>query len=140
MGIKQLRVHVAIPGALVAAVLLVAGCGDGNSAPAYCSNVSELEKSVREVGDVKLETGAVAALQDDLRTVRSNADEVVRSAQEDFPSETDAVKSAVSRLSTTIEQLPSSPTAQDLLPLASEIGAVVTASKDLVSATSSACD
>lgn len=130
-----------ILGALVVSVaLFVAGCGDSNNEPAYCSNVNELEESVGDVADIKLETGALATLQDDLRTVQSNANEVVSSAKEDFPDETDAVKSAVSKLSTTIEQLPPSPTAQQLLPLASEVSAVVTASKDLVSATQSACD
>lgn len=131
----------AILGALVAAAaLFVAACGDSDSEPAYCSNVSELEKSVGEIGDVKLETGAVATLQSDLQAVQSNASEVVSSAKEDFPDETNAVKSTVSKLATTIEQLPPSPTAQQLLPLASEASAVVTASKDLVSATRSACD
>lgn len=139
MGIKQLRVPLSIVGALLAVGLLVAGCGS-DSKPAYCSNVSELEKSVGEIGDVKLETGAIATLQSDLQTVQSNANEVVSSAKEDFPNETNAVKSAVSKFSTTIEQLPPSPTAQQLLPLASEISAVVTASKNLVSATQSACD
>ncbi len=141
MGIKQLRVSVVILVALCAAgVVFAAGCGDSDSEPAYCSNVSELEQSVGEVGDVQLETGAVAKLQGDLQTVERNANEVVSSAKEDFPDETGAVESAVSKLSTTINQLPSSPSAQDLLPLASEISAVVSTSKDLVGATQSACD
>jgi methyl-accepting chemotaxis protein len=139
MEMKQLRVSMVILGALLAAAAFVAGCGDGDQ-PAYCSNVSELEESVGEIGDVKLETGAIATLQDDLQTVQRNANEVVSSAKEDFPNETDAVKSAVSDLSTTVEQLPPSPTAQQLLPLASGVSAVVTASKDLVSAAQSACD
>ncbi len=127
-------------GALVVAVVLfLTACGDDDQ-PAYCSNVSELEESVGQVGDIKLESGAVAELQDDLQTVQSNANEVVSSAKEDFPDETGAVESAVSKLSTTIERLPPSPTAQQLLPLASEVSAVVTASKDLVNATQSACD
>lgn len=129
-----------ILGALLAAAAFVAGCGDGSGEPAYCSNVSELEESVGEIADVELETGAIATLQDDLQTVQRNANEVVSSAKDDFPDETSAVKSAVSDLSTRVEQLPPSPTAQQLLPLASGVSAVVTTSKDLVSATQSACD
>jgi hypothetical protein len=141
MGMERLRVAVVTLGAVVASAgVVVAGCGDGDSEPAYCSNVNELEKSVKEVGDVKLEAGAVETLQSDLQKVQDNANEVVSSAKEDFPDETDAVESAVSRLSTTIEQLPPSPTAQELLPLATEIGSVVTASKNLVNAATSACD
>jgi hypothetical protein len=125
---------------IVATALFLMACGDGDREPAYCSNVSELEESVGAIGDVKLEAGAVATLKGDLQMVQSNANEVVSSAKEDFPDETNAVESAVSRLSTTIEQLPTSPTAQQLLPLAPEVSAVVTASKDLVSAAQSACD
>lgn len=139
MGKKRLGVSLSILGAFLAVALFVAGCGS-DSKPAYCSNVSELEKSVEEIGDVKLETGAIATLQGDLETVQGNADEVVSSAKEDFPNETGAVKSAVSKLSATLKQLPSSPTAQELLPLGSEISAVVSASNELSSATESACE
>ncbi len=141
MGMKRLRLPMVILGALiVTGALFVAGCGDGDDKPAYCSNVTELEESVGAVGEINLDKDAIATLQDDLRTVRSNANDVVSSARDDFPDETNAVESAVSKLSTTIEQLPQSPSAQDLLPLASEISAVVTTAKDLVNATQSACD
>ncbi len=72
--------------------------------------------------------------------MQSDADAVVSSAKEDFPNETSALKSSVSSLSTTIEELPSSPTAQQLAALAPEINGVVTAAKDLDSATNSECD
>ena len=58
----------------------------------------------------------------------------------DFPSETSAVESSVSSLSTAIQKLPSSPTPQQLAAVVPEINSTVTASQDLQSATSSACD
>ena len=126
--------------ALAAAVLVAAGCG-GDDKPAYCSNVSDLQQSVDDLKSVDLtESGALSTLQTDVQKVQSDADAVVSSAKQDFPDQTSALKSSVSSLSTTIEELPSSPTAQQLAALAPEISSVVTATKDLDSATSSACD
>ena len=128
-----------IPLALAAAALVVAGCGSSDK-PAYCSNVSDLKQSVDDLKDVQLESGVLSTLQTDVQKVQSNANEVVSSAKEDFPSETSALKSSVSSLSTAIEQLPSSPTGQQLAPLVPLISSVVTAANNLSSATSSACD
>ena len=125
---------------LVAATFVAAACG-GDDKPAYCSNVSDLQQSVDDLKSVHLsESGALSTLQTDVQKVQSDADAVVSSAKQDFPDETSALKSSVSSLSTTIEELPSSPTAQQLAALAPEISSVVTAAKDLDSATSSACD
>ena len=125
---------------LAAAALVAAGCG-GDDKPAYCSNVSDLEQSVDDLKNVQLnESGSLSTLQTDVEKVQSDADAIVSSAKEDFPNETSALKSSVSSLSTTINELPSSPTAQELAALAPDINSVVTAAKDLDSATSSACD
>ena len=124
---------------LAAAALVAAGCG-GDDEPAYCSNVSDLQQSVDDLKNVQLESGALSSLQTAIQEVQSDADAVVSSAREDFPNETSALRSSVSSLSTTIEELPSSPTAQQLAALAPEINGVVTAAKDLDSATNSECD
>ena len=125
---------------LAAAALVAAACG-GDDEPAYCSNVSDLQQSVDDLKNVQLtESGSLSTLQTDIQKVQSDADAVVSSAKEDFPNETSALKSSVSSLSTTIEELPSSPTAQQLAALAPEINGVVTAAKDLDSATNSECD
>jgi hypothetical protein len=125
--------------AAATATLVAAGCG-GSSKPAYCSDVSALQSSVDDLKSVQLQSGALTTLQTDLQTVQTNANAVVSSAKQDFPSQTSALQSSVSSLSKTIKGLPSSPTPQQLLPLAPEIKSVVTAAQDLSSATSSACD
>ena len=125
---------------LAIAALVAAGCG-GDDEPAYCEDVADLQVSVDDVKNVELsESGALSTLQGELPQVRSDANAVVSSAKQDFPSQTSALKSSVSTLSTTIEQLPASPTAQQLAPLVQEISSVVTAAQALDSATSSACD
>ena len=125
--------------ALTAAALVAAGCG-GSNKPAYCSDVSDLQQSVDDIKNVQLsESGALSMLKTDLQTVQSNADAVVSSAKQDFPSETSALQSSVSSLSTTIKQVPQSPTVQQLAPVGVAITSVVSATKALESATSSAC-
>lgn len=127
--------------ALVLAALAVAvgACG-GSSKPDYCSNVSDLQGSVEELGSVELESGALATLQADLEKVQSNANAVVSSAKQDFPSETSALKSSVSSLATAVDQLAPTPTPQELVGVAAAIEPAVTAANELESATESACE
>ena len=107
--------------ALAAAALVAAGCG-GDDKPAYCSNVSDLQQSVDDLKNVQLtESGALSTLQTDVQKVQSDARRGRELGEAGFPGQTSALKSSVSSLSTTIEQLPSSPTAQQLAALAPEI-------------------
>jgi len=125
--------------ALAAAALVAAGCG-GDDQPEYCSNVSDLQQSVDDLKGLQLESGALSALQTDVQNVQGNVNAVVSSAKQDFPSETSALESSVSSLSTSIEQLPPSPTPQTTAAVARTVNSVVTAAQGLESATSSACD
>lgn len=124
--------------ALTATAVVATGCGD--SKPEFCSNVSELEESVDELGNVQLESGALATVQADLKEVQENVDAVVSSAKEDFPSETGALESSLSGLSKAIDELPPSPTTEQLLSLTPEIGGLVKATEEFVNATESACE
>jgi outer membrane murein-binding lipoprotein Lpp len=126
--------------ALSAAAVIAAGCGSDDNKPAYCSDVSDLKQSVDDLKNVQLNSGALSTLQTDLQKIQSNANAVVTSAKQDFPSETSALESSVSSLSTAIKQLPSSPTPKQLASLVPEISGTVTAAKNLENATSSACD
>ena len=137
----KVRLHVVLTlaVALAAAALVAAGCG-GSNKPAYCSNVSDLQQSVSDLKSVQPNSAIVSTLQTDLQKVQSNANAVVSSAKQDFPNQTSALESSVSSLSTSIKQLPPSPTPQQLFALAPQINSVVTAAQGFSSATSSACD
>lgn len=139
MGRDRLRLSLAIPAALLAVALLVASCGS-DSKPDYCSNVSDLQSSVDELSNVKLESGVLGTLEANLKKIQANANAVVSSAKQDFPSETSALKSSVSELSATVNKLPPTPTPQQLLGLGSEIKTTVTEAQELSSATESACE
>jgi len=105
-----------------------------------CSDVSELEGSVDELNDVELDRGAISTVRADLEEVRTEANAVVDSAKQDFPSETRALKSSVASLSSAIDQLPPAPTAQQVVALAAEVDGAVRSAQDLARATESACD
>ena len=125
--------------ALAAAALVAAGCG-GDDKPEYCSKVSDLKQSVDALKSIQLQSGALTTLQTDLERVQINANAVVSSAKQDFPSQTSALQSSLSSLTNAINTLPASPTPQQLVPLAAEVNGVVTAAQNLSNATSSACD
>jgi hypothetical protein len=139
MGRKRLPVFLATSAALLGIALLAAGCGS-DSKPDYCSNVSDLQDSVDELGDVKLESGVLGTVEADLKKIQADANAVVSSAKQDFPSETSALKSSVSELSATANQLPPAPTPQQLLGLGAGIQSTVMAAQELSSATESACE
>ena len=128
-----------IPVVLAAAAFLAAGCGS-SSKPAYCSDVTNLQNSVNSLKSVQLQSGAVSTLKTDVQKVQTNANAVVSSAKQDFPSQTSALQTSVSSLSTSIQALPPAPTAQQLVPIAAEVASTVSAADSLKSATSSACN
>jgi hypothetical protein len=121
------------------AVVVFAFAGCGSSKPAYCSARSDLETSVKDLGNVSLSSGGVDALKSQLQKVKSNADSVVSSAKKDFPTETSAISSSVSALETAVKALPANPSVTQLAPIASDVSNVGTAAKSFTDATSSKC-
>jgi hypothetical protein len=135
----RLQLVLTLAVALPAASLVAAGCG-GDDKPEYCSNVSDLQQSVDDLKSVQPDSAVVSTLQTDLQKVQSNANAVVSSAKQDFPTETTALESSVSILATAINKLPPSPTPQQLVALVPQIRSVGTAAQGLSGATRSACD
>jgi hypothetical protein len=136
---RPLQAVLTLAVAVAVAALVAAGCG-GDDKPEYCSNVSDLQQSVDDLKGLQLESGALSTLQTDVQKVQSNADAVVSSAKQDFPTETTALESSVSILATAINKLPPSPTPQQLVALVPQIRSVGTAAQGLSGATRSACD
>jgi hypothetical protein len=131
-----LKVKALVAVSIAAAVL--AGCG-GSSKPSYCSAVTELENSIKALPTTDVIKNGTSGLQSALTKVENNAKSVVDAAKSDFPNETNAVKSSVDSLSSSIKQLGSSATPAAIAQVGVQASAVVTAVKDLVSATSSKC-
>jgi hypothetical protein len=136
-NVRRRRLGQAAALALAATAALATGCG--SSKPAYCSAVANLESSIKSVPNTDVVTNGTAALKSTLQKVQSDAEAVVSAAKSDFPNETSALSSSVTTISTSIKQLPSSPAPAQVAQLAGQATAVITAAKDLKSATSSKC-
>jgi hypothetical protein len=126
-------------GASVAVVVAVAlaGCG-GSSKPAYCSDRTDLENSVKDLPNVTSSAG-VSGLTSQITTIKSDATAVVNSAKGDFPTETAAVKSSVDTLETAVNALPSSPSSSQIAAVAADAASVVSSVKSFTDASKSKC-
>jgi outer membrane murein-binding lipoprotein Lpp len=121
------------------AVGSVVWLGCGSSKPEYCSKTDDLQQALSTMKD-DVTAGKVSAIQPDVQTVRKDVDAVVSSARSDFPSQTKALDSSISKLTAAVEALPSSPSVSDVVQLAGDVGAVTTAVREFKTATSSKCD
>ena len=126
-------------GASVAVVVAVAlaGCG-GSSKPAYCSDRTDLQNSVKDLPSVTSSNG-VSGLTSQITTIKSDATAVVNSAKGDFPTETSAVKSSVDTLETAVKALPSSPSSTQIAAVAADAASVVSSVKSFTDASKSKC-
>src|SRR4051794_40323633 len=98
--------------AVLVAVLGFAACGD--SKPQYCSDRSNLEKSVNGLTDISLGTEALNQLESQLKKVETDAKSLADSAKSDFPTETNAIESSVNAPGTAIDGPGSSPAAAQI--------------------------
>jgi hypothetical protein len=128
----------AVPALAAATAIALAGCG-GSSKPGYCSDRTDLENSIKAVGDIKAGSGAVEQLKSKLQAVETNTKQLVSSAKSDFPSETSALDTSVSKLNADVQQLPSSPSAKQVALVGTDAKAVVTAAQSFKSASDSKC-
>jgi hypothetical protein len=118
-------------------VLASASCGSNE--PEFCAKADDLQEGLSTMkGDVT--GGKVSAIQPDVKTLRNDVEALVSSAKSDFPSQTKALDSSISKLTSAVEALPSSPSASDVVRLAGDVGGVTTAVRDFKAATSSECD
>lgn len=125
--------------AALAAAVALSACG-GSSKPAYCSARSDLQQSIKDLGNVKVaEQGGVQKLKAQLGAIESNANKVVSSAKSDFQSETSAIQSSLSGLKTALQQLPSSPSATQVAAVAASAKSLVNSVQGFVKATDSKC-
>jgi hypothetical protein len=118
--------------AAATAVIALAGCG--SSKPAYCSDRTNLQNSVKG-----LTSAGISGLKTQITQVESDASTVVNSAKSDFPSETSAITSSVDALKSSLAALPSSPSAAQVVIVGRDAASVVSSVKSFVDASNSKC-
>ncbi len=118
--------------ATVAAAVALAGCG--SSKPAYCTDRTNLQNSVKG-----LTSSGISGLKSQLKQIQSDASTLVSSAKGDFPSETSAITSSVNTLKSSVTALPSSPSATQIATVTRDAAGVVSSVKSFVDASNSKC-
>ena len=131
---RQGNAWVRVPLVLAAAATAVtlAGCSSGK--PAYCTDRTNLENSVKG-----LTSSGVSGLKSQLKQIQSDATTLVNSAKGDFPSETSAITSSVSALKNSVTALPSSPSAAQIATATRNAASVVSSVRSFVDASNSKC-
>ena len=132
------RARVRAPMAIVAAIALIALVGCGSSKPAYCSDRTKLENSIKGLTSLNLSSG-LSGLTSQLTTIKNDATTLVSSAKSDFPTETSAVKTSVDTLESAVKSLPSSPSAAQIAATASAAASVVSSVNSFVDSSKSKC-
>jgi hypothetical protein len=125
---------VRVPLVLAAAATAVALAGCGSSKPAYCTDRTDLQNSVKG-----LTSAGISGLKTQLKQVQSDASTLVSSAKSDFPSETSVITSSVDALKNSLSALPSSPSAVQAATVARDASSVVSSVKSFVDASNSKC-
>jgi hypothetical protein len=125
---------VRVPLVLAAAATAVALAGCGSGKPAYCTDRTDLQNSVKG-----LTSAGISGLKTQLKQVQSDATTLVSSAKSDFPSETSAITSSVDALKNSLSALPSSPSAAQIVIVTRDASSVVSSVKSFVDASNSKC-
>jgi len=127
-----------VAGATVAVVAMIALTACGSSKPAYCSDRTNLENSIKGLTSLSTSSG-ISGLQKQIATIQSDATSLVNAAKSDFPSETSAVKTSVDALQSAVKALPSSPSATQIATIATSAAGVVSSVKSFVDSSKSKC-
>jgi len=122
--------------ATTAAIVALAGCG--SSKPAYCTDRTNLNNSIKGLTSLTASSG-ISGLKSQVNMIQSDATAVVNSAKSDFPSETSAISSSVNALKSSVGALSSSPTAAQITTVTKDAASVVSSVKSFSDASSSKC-
>jgi len=122
--------------ATTAAVVVLAGCG--SSKPAYCTDRTNLNNSIKGLTSLTTSSG-ISGLKSQVNMIQTDATAVVNSAKSDFPSQTSAITSSVNALKSSVGALSSSPTAAQIATVTKDAASVVSSVKSFSDASSSAC-
>ena len=125
---------VRVPLAFTAAVAVVALAGCSSSKPAYCTDRTNLQNSVKG-----LTSAGISGLKTQVKQIQSDATTLVNSAKSDFPTETSAITSSVDALKNSLAALPSSPSAAQIATVTRDAASVASSVKSFVDASNSKC-
>lgn len=121
----------------VPVIAVLVACG-GSSKPAYCADRAGLEESARELPGF-VTSADLSGLRTQAEAMEEAANTLVESAKADFPSQTEAIGSAVRSLRGTVEALSPESTPSQFARVGVEAATVVSAVRGFSRATESEC-
>jgi hypothetical protein len=130
------RVRVLLAAVIAIGVVGLAGCS--SSKPAYCTDRTNLENSVKGLTSLNF-SGGISAIKSQVSMIQSKATALVNSAKSDFPSQTSAITSSVDALKSSVATLSSDLSAANIAAAAKDAASVANSVKSFTDATSSQC-
>jgi hypothetical protein len=122
----------------IGAIGVVALAGCSSSKPAYCTDRTNLQNSVKGLTSLNF-SGGISAIKSQVDMIQANATALVNSAKSDFPSQTSAITSSVDALKTSVTALSSGPSVANASAAAKDATNVTNSVKSFNDATSSQC-
>jgi outer membrane murein-binding lipoprotein Lpp len=119
--------------AVATATMALVGCG--SSKPAYCTDRTNLQNSVKALNV----SDGVSGLKTQVAQIQSDATALVSSAKGDFPSETGAITSSVDALKGSVTALPSSLSVAQFVTVTKDAASVKNSVTSFMDASNSAC-
>ena len=139
--IRRRTFSFAVPVALIAASALALGSSGCDSKPAFCSDLDSLKQSVNQLIQVEqINSSTFSEVETDFNRVEQNATDVVTSAKEDFPEETQDLEQQLNATTKAFEELPNSPDTGQYIALGLQVVALGQAASEFEKAASSACN
>ena len=139
--IRRRTFSLAAPVALIAASAVALGSTGCDSKPAFCSDLDSLKQSVNQLVQVEqVNSSTFNEVQTDFEQVEKSATDVVASAKEDFPEETQNLEQQIDATTKAFEDLPNSPDTGQYIALGLQVVALGQAASEFEKAASSACN
>jgi hypothetical protein len=120
-----------------AAAVAAAMAGCSSSKPAYCTDRTNLQNSIKGLSN--LSASGVSGLKTQVNQIQTDATAVVNSAKGDFPTETSAITSSVSALKNSVAALSATPSAAQIATVTRDAASVVSSVKNFQNASNSKC-
>ena len=125
-------------GVAVGVIVVVGLLGCSSSKPAYCTDRTNLQNSIKGLTNLNASSG-VSGLKSQIQMIQSDATTLVNSAKGDFPSQTRAITSSVDALKSSLAALPSSPSVAQIATVTRDASSVVSSVRSFTDASNSSC-
>lgn len=121
-------------------VLLLGGVTGCSSQPAVCDDVDALRQSVDDLRNTSVTDDGLDAVTSRLQDLRAALRQLSDDASNEYAPEIAGVRSSASSLGSALEQAASSPSAESLSRIRTDVEALTTAVEDLGTAVADTCE